>query len=93
MRIAGSKEHSFVAYPFYKRTVQLVRRSGALFTALYLKQCASSGVITKNHTLLTVSLSLNHQATLGFFPPDINEVGGKDRAQLIIYGYGYSLSF
>lgn len=85
MRIAGSKEHSFAAYPFYKRTVQLVRRSGALFTALYLKQCASSGGDKKNHTLLTVSLSLNHQATLGFFPPDINEVGGKDRAQLIIY--------
>ncbi|KAG5572822.1 hypothetical protein H5410_062588 [Solanum commersonii] len=38
MRIAGSKEHSFVPYPFYKRTVQLVRRSSALFSALYLKQ-------------------------------------------------------
>ncbi|CAN4123560.1 unnamed protein product [Withania somnifera] len=65
MRIAGSKEHSFAAYPFYKRTVQL--------------QCASSGVIKKNHTLLTVSLSLNHQATLGFFPPDINELAAPHR--------------
>ncbi|CAN4076720.1 unnamed protein product [Withania somnifera] len=79
MRIAGSKEHSFAAYPFYKRTVQ--------------SRCTSSGVIKKNHTLLTVSPSLNHHATLEFFPPDINEVGGKDRAQLIIYGYGCSLSF
>ncbi|CAN4123441.1 unnamed protein product [Withania somnifera] len=93
MRIAGSKEHSFAAYPFYKRTVQPVRRSTYYSLALYLKRCASSGVIKKNHTPLTVSPSLNHRATLGFFPPDINEVGGKDRAQLIIYGYGYSLSF
>jgi len=94
MWIAGSKEHSIAAYPFYKRTIQLVRRSGALFTALYLKQCASSrGDKSPYPYNNAVSLSLNHQVTLGFFPPDINEVGGKDRAQLIIYGYGYSLSF
>jgi len=90
MRIAGSKEHSFAAYPFYKRTVQLVRR--IIHCALFKAVCVIRGD-KKNHTLLTVSLSLNHQATLGFFPPEINEVGGKDRAQLIIYGYGYSLSF
>ncbi|CAN4102307.1 unnamed protein product [Withania somnifera] len=65
MRIAGSKEHSFAAYPFYKRTVQ--------------PRCASSGVIKKNHTPLTVSPSLNHRATLGFFPPDINELAAPHR--------------
>lgn len=61
--------------------------------AHYSLRFISSSVLRgdkKKHTLLTVSLSLNHQATLGFFPPDMNEVGGKDRAQLIIYG---SLSF
>jgi len=52
MRIAGSKEHCIAAYPFSKRTVQLVRRSGALFTAPYLKQCASSLQLAYSLTLL-----------------------------------------
>jgi hypothetical protein len=56
--------HCIAAYLFSKRTVQLVRWSGALFTALYLKQCASSlqlayGGDKRPHTLLPVPVSLN----------------------------------
>ena len=61
MRIVGIKEHSIAAYPFYKRTVQLVRRSGALFTTLYLKQCASpQGDKSPYPYNNVVSLTLNH---------------------------------
>jgi len=37
-----AKEHCIAAYLFTKTVLRLVRKSGGLFVALYLKQCASS---------------------------------------------------
>lgn len=37
-----TKESCIAAYLFSKQVHRLVRRSGMLFTALYLKQCSSS---------------------------------------------------
>lgn len=59
-----TKEACIGAYLFSKQVVRLVRKSGFLFTSLYLKQCSSSlqmayGGIPKPPELLPVPVSLN----------------------------------
>lgn len=59
-----SKESCIATYLFSKEVLRLVRKSGLLFTALYLKQCAASlqtayGGIKRPPELLPVPVSLN----------------------------------
>jgi hypothetical protein len=59
-----NKESCIAAYLFSKKVLKLVRGSGLLFTALYLKQCNSSlqvayGGVKAPHALLPTPLSLN----------------------------------
>lgn len=58
-----SKELCVAAYLFAKSVIRLSRSSGKVFTALYLKQCASSLQISYGgdrmpHTLLPTPVSL-----------------------------------
>ena len=58
-----TKEFCISAYLFTKLVIRLYRKSGALFTAFYLKQCSSSlqqayGGVKTPHTLLPVPVSL-----------------------------------
>lgn len=58
-----TKETCIAAYLFSKQVLRLVRKSGLLFTALYLKQCAASlqvayAGVKRPHELLPVPVSL-----------------------------------
>lgn len=68
-----TKEYCIGAYLFGKQVISLVRKSGLLFTALYLKQCSSSlqaayGGVPHVPALLPVPVSLTPKGSPRIIP-------------------------
>nr|UJQ92583.1 MAG: putative RNA-dependent RNA polymerase [Mitoviridae sp.] len=69
-----NKENCIAIYLFVRRVLTLVRKSGLLFTCLYLKQCSSSlqtayAGIKRQHERLPVPVSLNRSGYPRIIPP------------------------
>lgn len=90
----ATKELAIAAYLFSKRVLALVRGSGLLFTALYLKQAASSlqvayGGIKRPHDLLPVPVSLTRSGYPTIIPAFHRKMMRKhdDKADMLVRLY------
>lgn len=89
-----SKEICIAAYLFSKEVIRLVRKSGPLFTALYLKQCSSSlqmsyGTLKFKHSLLPVPIALTRTGLPRIIPSfyRMRIRRRDDRADLLVQLY------
>jgi len=89
-----TKETCIAAYLFSKQVLGLVKKSGLLFTALYLKQCAASlqvayAGVKRPHELLPIPVSLTRSGYPRIIPAFHRKMiyAKDDRADLLVKVY------